>query len=287
VTNKVDDLASGRGARAFFLNPTKGRVEADVLIAATDDATWLECLGGCAARVLELLRKYYFGQEVEIADRTGEWTVLALEGPRSAAVLESVGSAPSGTDPGDHAVVRIAGIEGRAIRWGDVGEPGFHLWLPSGGGAEARGALLEAGAEPGDRETWTLLQIESGTPAYGRELTDETIPLEAPVGEAIHHAKGCYPGQEVIARLHVRGRPAKHLKGLRLDDGPPLAAGARLDAPDKTGVATVTASALSPEQGPIALAYVHRDYCAPGTSLAAEDGRRAEVVDLPFREPGS
>jgi folate-binding Fe-S cluster repair protein YgfZ len=92
--------------------------------------------------------------------------------------------------------------------------------------------------------------------------------------------KGCYPGQEVIARLHVRGRPAKELRGLRIE-GDPLSAGAKLDAPDKAGVATVTASGRSPVLGSIALAYVQRDYLDPGTRLTAE-GRAAEVVDLPM-----
>jgi folate-binding protein YgfZ len=145
----------------------------------------------------------------------------------------------------------------------------------------ARQAILEAGAAPGTEAAWTLLQIESGIAAFGRELGPDVIPLEAPTADAIDHAKGCYPGQEVIARLHVRGRPARHLMGLRIDGGEPLPAGSTLDAPEKAGVAVVTASAVSPELGPVALAFVHRDHCAPGTRLTS-GARSAVVAELPL-----
>ncbi|MFN2382753.1 MAG: glycine cleavage T C-terminal barrel domain-containing protein, partial [Gemmatimonadota bacterium] len=122
--------------------------------------------------------------------------------------------------------------------------------------------------------------------AFGRELTEDVIPLEAPTENAISHVKGCYPGQEVIARLHMRGRPARHLRGLQFAATQPAPPGAVLDADGKPGAATVTASGTSPRLGPIALAYVHRDWCAAGTRLRLADGEAGEgeavVVELPF-----
>jgi len=149
-------------------------------------------------------------------------------------------------------------------------------------GTRSRSRVVAAGAEPGDDEAWTVLQIEAGIAAFGRELGEETIPLEAPVEEALSFDKGCYPGQEVIARLHVRGRPARFLRGLRIEGGGALAPGDTLDAADKPRVATVTASGASPALGAVALAYVHRDYLEPGTRLSTADGRTAEVTDLPM-----
>ncbi|MBW3660769.1 MAG: hypothetical protein KY397_03950 [Gemmatimonadetes bacterium] len=284
VSNKVDDLEPGESARAFLLNPTKGRVLADFLVCETGEAAWLECAGDSAGVVMENLRKYYFGQEVEFEDRSGEWWIGSLQGPKAHEILTGVVNDVPPADEGQHETTTIGGVEIRALRWSDTGLPGYHLWVPLEAAASIRTGLEEAGAAPGHEVAWTVLQIEGGVAAYGRELTDATIPLEAPTAEAIDHRKGCYPGQEVIARLWARGRPAKELRGLVFEgeDDPP-AAGTTLDAEDKSGVATVTASGRSPELGAVALAYVHRDYLEAGTRLVA-DGRAAEVADLPLRE---
>ena len=283
-TNKLVDLEPGRAARAFFLVPTKGRVLADFIACETGEATWLECQGGSAPTVLELLGKYYFGQDVAFADRSAEWRVLALVGPRAAEVLTGIVQEVPPGEERTHEATAIAGAEARVLRWSDAGPPGWHVWVPVDAVETARQSLVEAGAAPGSEEIWTLLQVEAGVAAYGRELTEEVIPLEAPTEDAIDHRKGCYPGQEVIARLHVRGRPARHLKGLVFEAGDPPAPGDRLDAEDKAGVAVVTAAAASPALGPVALAFVHRDYCEAGTRLTL-DGRNATVADLPLLEP--
>ena len=283
-TNNLLDLEPGRGARAFLLVPTKGRVLADFMACETGEATWLECQGGSAPTVLELLGKYFFGQDVAFAERSAEWRVLALVGPAAGNLLTGVVHEVPPGEERTHEATRVGDAEARILRWSDAGPIGWHLWVSAPVVEAARQALLEAGAVPGSEEVWTLLQIEAGVAAYGRELTEEVIPLEAPTEDAIDHAKGCYPGQEVIARLHVRGRPARHLRGLVLDPGEPPPVGAELDAADKASVAVVTASATSPALGPIALAYVHRDYCEAGTRLSL-DGRAATVADLPLVPP--
>lgn len=283
-TNRLVDLEPGRAARAFLLVPTKGRVLADFLACETGEETWLECQGGSAPAVLELLSKYYFGQDVAFADRSAGWRVLALVGPRAGEILTGVVHEVPPGEPRTHEATRIGDVGARVLRWDDAGVPGWHIWVPGEAAEAARQALVEAGAVPGTEETWTLLQIEAGVAAYGRELTEDVIPLEAPTEDAIDHKKGCYPGQEVIARLHVRGRPARHLRGLVFDGGEPPAPGATLDAADKPAAGVVTASAMSPSLGPVALAYVHRDFCAAGTRLSL-DGRAATVADLPLVAP--
>jgi folate-binding protein YgfZ len=283
-TNKIVGLEPGHAVRAFLLVPTKGRVLADFIACETGEATWLECKGGSAATVLQLLGKYYFGQDVAFTDRGDGWRVLALVGPEAGRILTGVVREVPPAEERTHEETRLGDAAIHALKWSDAGPPGWHLWVPADAVDAARQALVEAGATPGTEEAWTLLQIESGVAAYGRELGDDVIPLEAPTEDAIDHAKGCYPGQEVIARLHVRGRPARHLMGLRIEGEEPLDAGTTLDAADKAGVAVVTASAVSPDLGAIALAYVHRDYCEPGTRLIV-DGRSAEVAELPFLPP--
>lgn len=283
VTNKVDDLDPGQAVRAFLLSPTKGRVLADLLICETGDRAWIECAGGSAPAVLELFQKYWLGREVEFHDRAAGWWLGSLQGPAAAAILTGVVNDVPPAQEGTHEETTVAGAEARVLRWSDTGLPGYHLWVPSDAKAAARGAILDAGAAGGDPIAWTVLQIEGGIAAYGRELDETVIPLEAPTGNAIHHGKGCYPGQEVIARLWARGRPARRLRGVRFEGRSAPAPGATLDAEDKPGAATVTASGESPDLGPVALAYVHRDHCDAGTRLVA-DGVSGVVVELPMRK---
>ncbi|HET7692381.1 MAG TPA: glycine cleavage T C-terminal barrel domain-containing protein [Gemmatimonadota bacterium] len=291
-TNKLIDLEPGRSARAFLLVPTKGRVLADFLACETGTATWLECQGGCAPTVMDLLGKYYFGQDVAFHDRTDAWRVVALVGPDAGRILTGILPDVPPAEEGTHEESTLGGAPARALRWSDAGPEGWHLWVSAEAFDTARQAILAAGAVSGSEDTWTILQIESGIAAFGRELGEDVIPLEAPTGSAIHHDKGCYPGQEVITRLHFRGRPARQLRGLRIEgEGPPP--GAALHAADKPAVAVVTASAVSPALGPVALAYVHRDYCQPGTRLwfppsgSHSSGATATVVDLPILPPDS
>lgn len=299
-TNKLIDLEPGRAARAFLLVPTKGRVLADFLACETGAATWLECQGGSGPTTMELLGKYYFGQEVAFHDRAGAWRVLAVVGPEASRILTGILPDVPPAEDGMHEESALGGAPARALRWSDAGPPGWHLWVAAEAAETARRALLEAGAAPGSGDAWKLLQIESGIAAFGRELGEDAIPLEAPTGNAIDHDKGCYPGQEVITRLHFRGRPARQLRGLLVDGDAPVAAGVTLDAGDKPAVATVTASAFSPALGSVALAYVHRDYSEAGTRLtmsassdvatshdSAPAGTTATVADLPLISPGA
>lgn len=280
-TNKVDDLESGRGARAFLLVPQKGRVLADFLACETGTALLLECFGGTARPALEILQKYYFGQEVEFTDLSGSWRSLSLQGPESPVVLKRAGLPVPDPVEGGHAGDHVGSPDMRVVRWSDTGETGFHVWVPADTADDVSSALVEAGAAAGVQEAWDAVQIESGIAIAGAELGPETIPLEAPTENAISHTKGCYPGQEVIARLWARGRPARVLRGLRFEGDEALPAGASLDADGKEGAARVTRSAVSPALGPVALAYVHRDHVEAGTRLRS-GSMEAEVADLPM-----
>jgi tRNA-modifying protein YgfZ len=141
-------------------------------------------------------------------------------------------------------------------------------------------ALVEAGARPVSEEAAEVLRVEGGRPRYGFDLDDAVIPQEADLNErAVSFSKGCYVGQETVARLYYKGKPNRHLRGLRLsapvEPGAPLALGERQ-------VGKVGSVALSPTHGPIALAIVRRE-ANPGDTLAVGDaGATAEVVELPF-----
>lgn len=124
-------------------------------------------------------------------------------------------------------------------------------------------------------------RVEAGFPRYGVDVTDANFPFETPLSRYIDYAKGCYVGQEPVARVHARGSAQKTLRGLRVAGEGPIAPGAEVSHPDRERAGRVTSSAVSPEFGTIALAYVHRGLWEPGTEVTVA-GRRAEVVALPF-----
>src|SRR5581483_11480004 len=137
-----------------------------------------------------------------------------------------------------------------------------------------RDALLAAGARPMTEDEAEVLRVERGRPRYGVDLDDTVIPQEAGLNErAVSFTKGCYVGQETVARLHYKGKPNRHLRGIRLRA--PAAPGAPLHL-DGREVGRVTSAVVSPTHGPIALAFVRRE-APPGTELDL-----GEVVELPF-----
>ena len=157
---------------------------------------------------------------------------------------------------------------------------GVDLIAAAADAGRLRAALLGAGAVEVGAEAVEILRIEAGTPRFGAEMGAETMPAEAGIVEsAVSFAKGCYIGQETVARLHYKGRPNRNLRGLRLSA--PAAAGAILRLGEKE-VGRVGSACVSPALGPIALAIVRRE-AEPGDELAVgEDGVTARVVDLPF-----
>jgi folate-binding protein YgfZ len=182
--------------------------------------------------------------------------------------------------------IEADGQPGILLRVADTGEPGFELVVPREQVPDLRQSLQVAGAAAIDADTADVLRIEAGVAAFGPDMDQETIPLEAGIEQqAISFTKGCYVGQEVIIRVLHRGhgRVARRLVGLTFDAGePPPPRGARLLVEGRD-VGEVTSSAASPVLGrPIALGYVKRDFTAPGTVVAASTGAGGEIVSLPF-----
>ncbi len=140
-------------------------------------------------------------------------------------------------------------------------------------------ALEKRGVAPVTQEALEILRVESGRPRFGREMTRETIPQEAGVNErAVSFTKGCYIGQETVARLHYKGKPNRHLRGLRLSQAADAGSVVSLGERELGKVGTAV---LSPVHGPIALAILRRE-AEPGAEVLVGGGVTAEVVDLPF-----
>jgi tRNA-modifying protein YgfZ len=272
VTNDVPALAPSTGCYAAMLNP-KGRVVADMRIFRTGEEEFLlDTEAESQEAVLRDLRKYKIGRQVQIADTTGERFVMSLVGPRAGEIAEAAfGAQPPA---GEHASVDAGGV--MVVRT----DLGVDLIGASARAADVRAQARDAGAHDVSSEAAEILRIETGRPRHGVDMTADNLPAEAGIVErAVSFTKGCYVGQEPVARMHYKGHPNRHLRGLRLTAA--AEAGTPVFASGKE-VGRVTSAALSPALGPIALAFVRREV-APGEAVAVGgDGPEATVVELPF-----
>ena len=286
VSNDVQSLVPGAersGCYATLLTP-QGRIVSDLHVLLRPDAFWLELAAEALASAIERLDRYIVADDVALVDRSAEFARLALEGPAAARILAEV----AGSDPSlaaDACVdLTIAGAQVLVAAFGWSGEPGFQLFAPPAAAAAVEEALVAAGAAyalvRADAEALEILRIEAGVPRQGRELDDEVLPAEARLDRAVSQTKGCYTGQEVVARMQSRGRVSHLLVGLHFADGAPPEVDQTVNAGEKK-VGEVTSACISPAAGAIALAYVRHAHAEPGTSLAVA-GREARVQTLPF-----
>jgi folate-binding protein YgfZ len=227
--------------------------------------------------LFDMIRRFKVGYRVELHKRTLESSLLSLIGPASAAVAErAFGHEPGGSLPSaEHEHIALGPVRPIAT---DVG---FDLLCDSEARESVLTRLIDAGAGAVGEDAAELVRVESGRPRYGIDVDESTIPQEAGLNKrAVSFTKGCYVGQETVARLHYKGKPNRHLRGLLLSEPVPTGAELRLG---ERAVGTLTSSVLSPARGPIGLALVRRE-AEPGATLAVGgEGATATVVELPFQ----
>ncbi|MEA2280880.1 MAG: hypothetical protein QOK21_1487 [Solirubrobacteraceae bacterium] len=270
VTNDVESLEPGTGAYAAFLSH-KGKMQGDLRILDTGEELLLDTERAVLQGLFNMIRRYKLGMDVELHKRTLETGLLSLVGPGARTIA---GADALGAD--EHANAH-AELGGRAVLLA-VTDAGIDVFTAAADLEAVREALVAAGAVPVTEEAAEVVRVEHGRPRWGHELDDTVIPQEAGLNErAVSFTKGCYVGQETVARLHYRGKPNRQLRGLRLaepvEPGTPLHLGER-------AVGTIGSAVVSPVLGPIALAIVRRE-AEPGVALDA-GGVAAEVVTLPF-----
>jgi tRNA-modifying protein YgfZ len=271
VTNDVEALAAGEGCYTAFLTP-KGKMLGDLRVLDAGDDLLLDTERTALQALFNMIRLFSVGYDAQLHKRTLERGLLSLIGPTADAVLGE--SAPRRVEH-SHQPVELATVKARAIRT-DVG---IDLLCDAADTEALAEALAELGAASVSEPAAEILRIEHGRPRYGVDLDETVIPQEAGLNErAVSFTKGCYVGQETVARLYYRGKPNRHLRGLRSDD--PMTAGEELHVAGRL-VGRLTSAVTSPRLGHIGLALVRRE-APPGSGLAVGDGQPAEVVELPF-----
>lgn len=268
LTNEIEGLEPGAGCYAALLD-RKGKMRADMrVLRLASDLVWIETGAEQVDEVFRHLDMYRIGREAEI-ERRDELEVLSLIGPRA---VELLGGKPVG-DEHDHREQRLAERDTLLVAT-DLGVDA----IAAGDDLDAIAAeLAAAGAEPVGAEAAEVLRVESGRPAFGAEMGNDTIPQEAGINDrAISFEKGCYIGQETVARLHFRGKPNRHLR--RLASERPLDPGAEVRLGDRS-LGTVGTAVLSPARGALALAVLRRE-AEPGAEVEVGDGETARVEEI-------
>ncbi len=273
VTNDVEGLAVNQGCYAALLD-RKGHLQADMrILRVGDEEFWVDTEAGTGARVLKHLSTYKVGREADV--EAAERKFISLIGPGA---FEVAGLAPGG----EHASAKatIAGAECLVA----VTLLGLDVLAPAAAAAAVIEELESRRAVPVSEAAAEILRVESGRPRFGVDMTEASMPAEAGIVDtAVDFTKGCYIGQEPVARLHYRGKPNRFLRGLRLQAL--VDAGATVHLGDRE-LGSVGTAVLSPATGAIGMAILRKE-AEPGAIVSISTGSgtvEAEVVELPFLE---
>jgi folate-binding protein YgfZ len=249
-----------------------------VVALALEDRLWLELPPEHAGPIAERLNKYIIADRVEVQKLTG-WALWTLAGPRAAQVLsEATGSSDSAPkELWSHRVVSIAGTQARVVRQGHLGLKAFTLWVPASAAITVGEALIEAGAAPVGLDAVDDHRIAAGEPRFGADFGPDNFPQETGLDDAVSYTKGCYLGQEVVARLHYRGQVSRQMRSVVLDMEEPPPVGTELLLEGRPA-GVLSSVAFSPELGKVVgLSILQRRAFTPGTRLELPDGTGAEV----------
>src|SRR5437763_7930367 len=289
LTDDVARLADGAWMHAAFPNP-QGRLLASARVFRRGDAFLFDTEAATYERVLKTLERFTLAGDFRVRDLTNETATLSVQGARA---RETV-SAALGESAADAARGRVASVqfqngEVTVARATHTAEDGFDLFVGAGDSEALWDALVASGARPAGFDALEVLRVEAGVPRYGVDASDANVVIEViDESKAVSYTKGCYTGQEIIARIHWRGHVAKRLAGLVFDREaePPTDARIKSCAEDRE-VGRITSTVFSPRlRRQIALGLVKYDHLAHGTEVRIFNGDSelcaAHVAELPL-----
>lgn len=299
ITNDVESLSTGQGTYATLLT-NRGKIIADLNITVFEDAIRIDTAPETTENLFNELDKYIIADDVELTDVTAETGAIAVHGPKSPELVQSVLNINDAAHlQVHHNCVREADALFKnaivCVRTETTGEIGYTLYTAAAELESLWDALIVEGSQfnvqPIGWNALESLRIEAGTPKYGTELTDSVIPLEAELEHAINFEKGCYIGQEIVARMKYRGHPNRLLRGIEIDtvstspDCCILHHGASVFKEDKE-IGWITSATFAPTLGKsIALGYVRMAVTEAGNRVQIETPKGpvdGTVVLLPF-----
>ena len=297
---KKSGLRTGKGVYAFLLNAKTGRILTDVNVIERGDRTWLEVDARLIESVRQALDRYLFAEQVKMGDRRDDLHEIALHGPGAIDVLRSVGVAGmDALQPLDSTATTLFDVE--TVIWRDdpAAVPGLHLIVPADAARKIWMELLTRfGPTGGETKrklrpigwaAFNAARIEGGRPLFGIDFDDSILPHETGplLSRAISFTKGCYPGQEIVARMHARQQVARKIAGVRVEGGFLPLAGAKFYDDKGNEIGGVTSSTIAPvlSNAALAIGILKRPFFNVGTTVqvpAEGEMRNATVVEMPF-----
>ena len=296
VTNDVSSLAPGQGCYAAALT-AKGKIVADVRVFVEEDGILVDAPPRAAAAWTAMVKKFVNPRVAPHVDESTSLRDFGVFGATARHVVSEVTGVPApaltALAPYAHMSVEVDGAPARIARVPDLEMEGFELIVPAEVFTSLWTRTVTAGAAPAGLEAWDIARVEAGRPEWGVDMDDNTIPQEANFDalHAISYTKGCYVGQETVARVHFRGHVNKHLRGVRAAGIEPIVSGATLHDESGAQVGDVRSAVRSPRLGAIALAMIRREVEAGAALIARSPGegegaapvdRRVDVAALPF-----
>ncbi|MCY3592509.1 MAG: hypothetical protein OXH32_12855 [Acidobacteria bacterium] len=271
VTAAIEGLEPGSG-RFGFITDVRGRILASATVLALEDRLWLEIPKGRGRTIIEHLEKYIVTDQVEILP-LGDMASVRIAGPRSVEFLADLGASAALdlTEPWSHTQVELLDYQARLVREGHTAVPAFSLWQSSAIAPLMADDLAEAGLQRVGRDATEALRIAHGHPLWGIDYDDANLPQETGIEDAVDYEKGCYLGQEIVARIHYRGQPARRMCRLVFEPGHSPSAGAEIGFDGRTAGAVTSISPSPRDDAAIGLALL------PRRAVEALPGARVQV----------
>lgn len=285
LSSDVKALLPGQGCPASFLD-SHGKIVSLLVVHSLSDRLVLEMDHHLVEPTLTALDRFLISERVEFEDVSRSAGILTLAGPLARKTLEELVAQAIPDLPVYHYVgVPWNSQALRVVRVEESGEEGYDLWVAADGFEALWERAVQSGAQPVGREAWNILRIEAGVVWHGTDVDASALIMEAPLERTYSLAKGCYVGQEVIARVTYRGHVNRKIVGFVFPDERIPAAGAAVTV-DGREVGRITSAVVSPAlRRGLALGFLRREHWQPGTEVrvTSNDGQlTAEVAALPF-----
>lgn len=288
LSNDLRALKPFDGQSATLLTQ-QGKVIADVRVLCAMNSFYLDFWENLKEKILAHLNRYLIADEVEIADRSQEYAIISVQGPKAQTLLQDV-VAPGAqlpTRPKQHAMMDIESAAVCVVYDSHTGQAGYDLIAPLASVVKIGQALTHLGKQRSaswvGEDAQNILRVEAGIPRYGVDFTEDNLLLEVGIDHAFSYTKGCYLGQEVVERIRSRGHVNKKLCGLLIDGEDAAVRGDVIEVEFKEA-GRITSSVVSLQlRRPIALGYVNKEFWTPGSAVSiGPSRRRAIVASLPF-----
>lgn len=285
ISHDVKELPEHAGRYAMLLT-AQGRIVADFYVYKLPECFLLDLPEGASEKLVSTLERFIIMDDVTLLDESGDWTHLSIQGPQAAAIFKSVLETDPPPEPLQLLPFEFEGEKGHAVRLGRLFQDGVEILLRAADATRLKAVLAShAAVEEMGPDAAEVLRVERGIPAYGRELDESAYPMEARLDHALSLTKGCYIGQEVVAKATHVGGVNRLLCRLRMSGDEIPDAGADLTVEGKK-VGKLTSAVHSRRLGEvIGLGYLRRAHGAPGTRVEAElpeGGRTTAEVTKEF-----